>query len=105
MRNVFDQYSQYENRLTHALACSLEADRVLLRKFCRWVLDGNAPPSQRLRILEQQLPGEEEAADVFLLVVSRNAGAHSHGIGTLPWRRAQAQCRERDERRGPAEAP
>lgn len=61
MRNVFDQYIQPENRLTHALVTSLAADPALLGKFVRWVTDRNASPSGKLELLEQRLPGEEEA--------------------------------------------
>lgn len=62
MRNVFDQYSQPENRLTHALVSSLAADRRLLRKFIRWVGDG-ARTRRPFEIVEQRLPGEDESAD------------------------------------------
>jgi len=36
MRNIFDQYTHPENRLTHALMSSLAADPELLRSFVRW---------------------------------------------------------------------
>lgn len=58
MRNVFDQYSQPENRLTHALVCALENDRSLLVPFLRWAGAESIPPASRLRIVEQQVPGE-----------------------------------------------
>ena len=58
MRNVFDQYSTPENRLTHALVTALDEDRKLLRSFVRWVC-GNVPAGG-LEIVEQQLPGEPE---------------------------------------------
>jgi hypothetical protein len=57
MRNIFNQYSQPENRLTHALACTLEHDRDLLRPFLMWLKLGPVPPKQTLRITEQQVPG------------------------------------------------
>jgi hypothetical protein len=66
MRNLFDQYSQPENRLTHALAVCLHEDRTLLRRFVAWI--GVKPPAHaaELQIVEQSLPGdppesEEEA--------------------------------------------
>jgi hypothetical protein len=62
MRNLFDQYSQPENRLTHALVCSLANDRALLGDFVRWATDRTVAPSQ-LTVIEQSLPGEEEPAD------------------------------------------
>ena len=58
MRNVFDQYSTPENRLTHALATALGEDRKLLRSFIGWVC--GSVPVGRLEIVEQQLPGEPE---------------------------------------------
>lgn len=66
MRNVFDQYNQPENRLSHALAVCLDEDQALLRGFLAWV--GVKPPARArgLMIAEQSLPGdapetEEEA--------------------------------------------
>lgn len=56
MRNVFDQYSQPENRLTHALLATLDADRRLLRAFLGWV--GRGQPTGRLIVAEQSLPGD-----------------------------------------------
>lgn len=63
MRNVFDQYFQPENRLTHGLVCTLDADRSLLRPFLRWAGARDIPPSGRLRITEQQVPGEAAPGD------------------------------------------
>lgn len=61
MRNVFDQYSQAENRITHALMTALNEDRELLGDFLRDVVGAGPPPSSaRLRVLEQQFPGEAE---------------------------------------------
>lgn len=57
MRNVFDQYSQPENRLTHALATFLNEDREALRGFLRMV-GAPPPPGQGMVVLEQRLPGE-----------------------------------------------
>lgn len=61
MRNVFDQYEQPENRLTHALLCSLDADRRLLSAFVRWV-SGTARATGNLDVLEQTLPGDAVSA-------------------------------------------
>lgn len=67
MRNVFDQYSQPENRLTHALMTALHEDRGLLALFLREIA-GVKPPvaATHLSVLVQQLPEtppvpEEEA--------------------------------------------
>lgn len=60
MRNIFDQYSNPENRLTHALACCLDAEPDLLFSFVKWATGEDAPRAIRLRITEQGLPGEPE---------------------------------------------
>lgn len=67
MRNVFDQYSQPENRVTHALMTALHEDRILLGYFLREIV-GKRPPvaTTRLSVLTQELPetppvSEEEA--------------------------------------------
>lgn len=62
MRNIFDQYGQPENRLTHALLSSLAADAVLLNRFIKWVT-GEQSPSKALFVLEQTLPGDDEPTD------------------------------------------
>jgi hypothetical protein len=58
MRNLFDQYAQPENRLTHALAVCLHEDPRLLRRFLTFA--SLVPPSnaRRLLIVEQRLPGD-----------------------------------------------
>lgn len=60
MRNIFDQYDQPENRLSHALAVCLNEDRALLRGFLFWAGERSAPSSD-LRVVEQALPGETQA--------------------------------------------
>jgi hypothetical protein len=57
MRNLFDQYTQPENRLTHALMCCLDKDRVLLKDFVKWSIGQNVD-ANRLALREQSLPGE-----------------------------------------------
>lgn len=57
MRNVFDQYDQPENRLTHALLSSLASDPGLLRRFVRDWVNGR-PKSKSLKVFEQSLPGD-----------------------------------------------
>ncbi|KAA3636048.1 MAG: hypothetical protein DWP92_10150 [Armatimonadetes bacterium] len=61
MRNVFDQYQQPENRLTHAVVSTLDADRRLLRPFLRSLGFTSVPLAARLQLVEQQLPGEIES--------------------------------------------
>lgn len=63
MRNLFDQYEQPENRLTHALACALSHDRTLLRPFLGWLGIRPIPHLARLRLIEQQVPGEMVSAE------------------------------------------
>jgi hypothetical protein len=62
LRNIFDQYNQPENRLTHALVSALGEDHKLLRKFVKWIIE--TTPPKRLKIVEQQLPGEYELAEL-----------------------------------------
>jgi hypothetical protein len=64
LRNIFDQYSQPENRVTHALMTALQEDRKLLGLFLRELV-GVKPPCQpdKLTVLEQQYPGEEEPSE------------------------------------------
>lgn len=58
MRNVFDQYRQPENQLTHALVVALHQDRgVLLKPFLDWVGTKELPDIGCLQIVEQQQPG------------------------------------------------
>lgn len=57
MRNIFDQYEQPENRLTHALATTLDRERSLLVPFLRWLGIRDAPKPRGLMLLEQQVPG------------------------------------------------
>jgi hypothetical protein len=59
MRNLFDQYSQPENRITHALMTVLDKDRKLLALFLRDLIKIRAPIAPlKLTVLEQQYPGE-----------------------------------------------
>ena len=58
MRNVFHQFQQQENRLTHALMYSLHEDHDLLKKFIQWAI-GEQAPAGDLSVTEQSLPGEE----------------------------------------------
>lgn len=67
MRNVFDQYHQQENRITHALLTALNEDRKLLRDFLTDFLQLETPTSSdRLVVLEQRYPGGDEPAEEAL---------------------------------------
>ncbi len=57
MRNIFDQYDQPENKLTHALVSTLSHDRQLIRPFLRWLKAKNIPPTREIKITEQEIPG------------------------------------------------
>jgi hypothetical protein len=61
MRSLFHQYKEPENQVTHALAVCLAEDPNLLREFVeRWI--GQRPPGRkRLEVVEQHLPGDEQA--------------------------------------------
>jgi hypothetical protein len=64
LRNIFDQYSQPENRVTHALMTALNEDRNLLGRFLRELVTVKPPTDPRgLSVLEQQYPGEEEPSE------------------------------------------
>jgi len=59
MRNVFDQYDQQENKLTHALVSALHYERKLVLPFLNWLKVKNIPPLKNIKIVQQQLPGED----------------------------------------------
>lgn len=61
MRHIFDQYSQPENRLTHALVNCLNEDKKLLKQFIKWTVGELPPPN--IVVLEQCLPGECEYSE------------------------------------------
>jgi hypothetical protein len=64
MRNIFDQYFQPENRVTHALMTALNEDRKLLASFLRELVKVKPPCHPRqLIVLEQRYPGEEELSE------------------------------------------
>ena len=63
MRNLFDQFQQPENRLTHALMCSLHEDSKMLKKFVCWAI-GEAAPAGNLSVVEQSLPGQDEGVEL-----------------------------------------
>lgn len=64
MRNVFDQYGQTENRITHAFMTSLDRDRALLGHFLRDLVGMTPPvPASKLSLLSQRYPGEPEPTE------------------------------------------
>jgi hypothetical protein len=65
LRNIFDQYSQIENRVTHAFLTALDRDRALLASFLSDVV--GVKPNKKahdLHILEQQYPGESQVSEM-----------------------------------------
>jgi len=63
MRNVFDQYDQPENKLTHALACTLAKDRKLIIPFLKKIGVKDFPPEAKINIVEQRIPGAPDRDD------------------------------------------
>src|ERR1700739_3459450 len=64
MRNIFDQYFQPENRVTHALMTALNEDRKLLASCLHELIKVKPPCHPRqLIVLEQRYPGEEELSE------------------------------------------
>ena len=64
LRNVFDQYSQLENRVSHALLTALNLDRKLLSLFLSDFLKVRPPvEAKKLSIFEQTYPGQDEKSE------------------------------------------
>ena len=59
MRNVFDQYEQPENRLTHALMITLANDNRLIRPFFKLVRANKIPALNKIQLGLQCVPGQE----------------------------------------------
>jgi hypothetical protein len=60
MRNIFDQYTQPENKITHALVTGFHEEPSLLKAFVKWVTGST---QNSLQIVEQRLPGESEVTE------------------------------------------
>lgn len=58
MRNIFDQFSQPENKLTHALASTLAMDGKLARNFAKWAVGLNPEAGKRIWVSQQNVPGD-----------------------------------------------
>ncbi|MDX1692463.1 MAG: hypothetical protein R3208_01785 [Ketobacteraceae bacterium] len=63
MRNLFDQYEQPENKLTHAIVTALAQDSQLLRGFLKLMGCGKPPATRKLKVVEQSLVGELEVSE------------------------------------------
>ena len=58
MRNIFDQYNQPENKLTHSLASSLYEDKKLLDSFLKTFCKNFFKITSNLKIEQQTVPGQ-----------------------------------------------
>ena len=58
MRNIFDQYNQPENKLTHSLATSLHEDKKLLDSFLKTFCKNFFKITKNLKIEQQTVPGQ-----------------------------------------------
>jgi len=63
MRNIFDQYTQPENRLTHALVSSIAHDQYLLREFLKWTTGHAFAKKETIYVIEQSLPDQLEESE------------------------------------------
>ena len=63
MRNIFDQYSQPENKLTHSLASCLYEDPRLLNSFLKNFCSNFFNQTSNLKIEQQTVPGERHLID------------------------------------------
>ena len=63
MRNIFDQYNQPENKLTHSLVSCLYEDRQLLNSFLKSFCSNFFNQTSNLTIEQQTVPGELHLLD------------------------------------------
>jgi len=63
MRNLFDQYTQPENRRTHSLATVIDQDHGLLKSFLSRFGPQGYPAVTKSTVIEQSLPGKLEASE------------------------------------------
>lgn len=104
MRNVFDQYDQPENRLTHALFCVLTRESTLVVPFLKWLGVSDHPPPKLIRVAQQSVPGEpsnssdEEAGLPDLSIYSED------GWGVFFEMKVQAKLNSKQLRRHAATA-
>lgn len=65
LRNIFDQYSQLENRVTHALAHALVSERFLARDFLQWAT-GHHSVGDPLIVVQDRKGGGDSIPDMTL---------------------------------------
>ena len=63
MRNIFDQYTHPENRLTHALVSSIAQDDYLMREFIKWTTGQTIAKKETIHEIEQSLPDQMEDSE------------------------------------------
>ncbi len=63
MRNIFDQYTQPENKLTHALISSISQEQYLLREFIKWTTGHAFTINEKINVIEQSLPDQLEETE------------------------------------------
>jgi hypothetical protein len=63
MRNLFDQYTQYENQITHSLVSSIAQDQYLLREFIKWTTGHTIAKKETIHVIEQSLPDQLEESE------------------------------------------
>ncbi len=63
MRNIFDQYEQHENKLTHSLASCLYEDPRLLNSFLKNFCPNFFNQTSNLKIEQQTVPGKRHLID------------------------------------------
>lgn len=64
MRNIFDQYNQPENRITHALLTALDKDRGLLAQLLARIKLKPPCNVRKLQIHEQKVIGQPEESEI-----------------------------------------
>lgn len=57
MRNLFDQFQQPENQLSHALASVLTVNPLLCLRFVEWLSGKRVPERSQLVVVQQTIPG------------------------------------------------
>jgi hypothetical protein len=63
MRNIFDQFHQPENQLTHALASVLALNQKLCRRFVRDIAGIPISAKEQLHVDQQHVPGTSDPLD------------------------------------------
>ena len=65
MRNIFDQYNQPENKLTHSLVSCLNEDNQLLNSFLKSFNPNFFDKNSKLLLEQQTIPGEFRSLEEY----------------------------------------